>query len=408
METLSPLQNKQTAHTLFIDFVGYTRLSESGQVAVQRELAEIVLHTAPVRRNQDSSSLTTRRTGDGMMLVFLTTAEDAARCAVEIDAQVKQRSRALRETVGGPFRLRMGVHSGPVVRFDDQDGVELAGDGINIAQRVMDAGDDGHILVSSTTADALKERQPWSNWLHELGPCRVKHDEMVHLWNVHGAHPDGLPLGYEAVPRTVFASQEQSRRLLERDIERDRESNRAWGMGVAAKWATVGAGVGAMVLVGAMLTRNTPGAARDISSFSQKLSAAAKTRQSKDNARSDSSTSTAQGESPAPNAAQTTPSPNQQSAIPSGAEQSAEPPASSPTTETTGPSVDADVPDLTGLNAEEAKVKLENAGLVLGLPPGSGLPVGKVVGQNPPPGRSRVANGAVFITVSENELPDER
>jgi class 3 adenylate cyclase len=364
---------KQTAHTLFLDFVGYSRLTEAGQVAVQRELADMVASTRSVKRHRNSDQMAARRTGDGMMLAFLSSVDDAVDCAVELDSQIRQRAAALREIVGAPFRLRMGIHSGPVVRFVDSESTDLAGDGVNLAQRVMDAGDDGHILLSQQSAESLLGRAPWNQWLRDLGPCRVKHDELVHLWNLAGVRPDGLPLGNEAVPRTVFASQEQARRLLQRDEQRDRESNREWGTGVLVRVAVVSAAIGALVLTGVALTRKAPGAAQDLTRFTQRVEDAARTKRKQ---------------------AEAIPESNAVEGIPVAAPAEA------------AHRVDANVPDLTGLSTSAARQQVEALGLALrvdALQPTlarDGVRERCVSRQDPPPGRSMVANGVVFVSVA--------
>ena len=372
MSETNPPANKQTAHTLFVDFVGYSRLSEAGQVVVQRELAETTLSCRAVRRQAGTDRIATRRTGDGMMLAFLGSIDDALDCAVELDHSIRQRAQSLREAVGAPFRLRMGIHTGPVVRFDDQGASDLAGEGINLAQRVMDAGDDGHILLSQQSAALVVDSFPWNQWLRDLGPCRVKHEQLVHLWNLAGQHPDGLPLGNEAVPRTVFASQEQARQLLERDQVRDRESNRAWGAALFARIAVVGSLVGALLLAGFVISRKTPGAAEDLTRFTKQVGEAARAKRRP----------------------KTTDSPSEIAGIPVGAPREAL------------HRVDAQVPDLTGLAPQAARQAVEAVGLTLRIDARQprldrqGVAADRVTHQDPEPGRTMVANGEVFVSLT--------
>lgn len=373
-----PDNTKQTAHTLFLDFVGYSRLNEAGQVAVQRELADMVSNTRSFRKHADSDRMASRRTGDGMMLAFLSSVDEAVACAVELDNQIRHRAAHLRDSVGAPFRLRMGIHSGPVVRFADSNSSDLAGDGVNLAQRVMDAGDDGHILLSQQSAEMLLGRTPWNQWLRDLGPCRVKHDEMVHLWNLAGIHPDGLPLGNETVPRTVFASQEQARRLLERDKQRDVESNREWRTGVLVRVTVVSAAVGALVLVGVALTRKAPGAAQDLTRFTRRVEDAARAKR-------------------------------QQAGPPSTPQSIAGIPVAMPSEALHR--VDATVPDVTGLSPDAARKQVEAVGLTLRadgrrpLLPREGIREDCVSAQDPLPGRTMVANGIVYVSLAPGADP---
>ena len=137
----------EIAHLLLIDVVGYSKLLVNGQIEALEELSQIVRNTECFRAAEASGKLIRVPTGDGMALAFFHSPEEPARCALEI-------SRALR---GHPvIRLRMGVHSGPVNRVRDvNDKTNIAGSGINVAQRVMDCGDAGHILLSRHVADEI-------------------------------------------------------------------------------------------------------------------------------------------------------------------------------------------------------------------------------------------------------------
>src|SRR5205807_6292294 len=115
-------------------------------------------------------------TGDGMALVFQDRLEATVECALEI-------SRALKEHPTLP--LRMGVHSGPVSGvIDVNERANVAGAGINMAQRVMDCGDAGHILLSKRVAEDLEQYEHWQPLLHDLGTCEVKHDVRVGIVNL--------------------------------------------------------------------------------------------------------------------------------------------------------------------------------------------------------------------------------
>jgi TolB-like protein/class 3 adenylate cyclase len=168
----------EIAHVLFIDIVGYSKLSINDQHAAVEELNRIVRAAEQFQQAEAANRLIRIPTGDGMVLVFYTNPEAPVRCAVEI-------SRALREHPG--LQLRMGIHSGPVSGVVDvNERANLAGAGINMAKRVMDCGDAGHILVSKHVAEDLEEYEKWRPLLHDLGTCEVKHGmqvAIVNLWS---------------------------------------------------------------------------------------------------------------------------------------------------------------------------------------------------------------------------------
>ena len=167
----------EIAHVLFIDIVGYSKLSINQQRAVIDELTEVVRSSDQYQKAEAAERLIKIPTGDGMALVFYTSPEAPAQCALEI-------SRALKEHPSLP--LRMGVHSGPVSGVIDVNGqANLAGGGLNMAQRVMDCADAGHILVSKRAADDLGEYEKWRPLLHELGVCEVKHGVRVWIVNLY-------------------------------------------------------------------------------------------------------------------------------------------------------------------------------------------------------------------------------
>src|SRR2546430_2726473 len=167
----------EIAHVLFIDIVGYSKLSINDQHAAVEELNQIVRASEQFERAGAASRLIKIPTGDGMALVFYTSPEAPAQCAVEI-------SRALKEFPR--LQLRMGVHSGPVSGVIDVTGrANLAGAGLNIAQRVMECGDAGHILLSKHVAEDLEEYEQWRPLLHDLGTCEVKHGMRVAIANLY-------------------------------------------------------------------------------------------------------------------------------------------------------------------------------------------------------------------------------
>jgi tetratricopeptide (TPR) repeat protein/class 3 adenylate cyclase len=167
----------EMAHVLFMDIVAYSQLPMDEQTRLVGKLQQIVRSTTEFVRAQKRRQLLRLPTGDGMALVFFGNAEAPVRCAIEI-------SRALRDN--SELKLRMGVHTGPVQRVEDINANRnVAGGGINIAQRVMDCGDAGHILVSSTHAEVLGHVSSWSAMLHDLGEAEVKHGVRVHIYNLY-------------------------------------------------------------------------------------------------------------------------------------------------------------------------------------------------------------------------------
>src|SRR6266481_450348 len=167
----------EIAHVLFTDIVGYSKLSINQQQAAVDELTQIVRETPEFQKAEASRRLIKLPTGDGMALVFYTSPEAPAQCAVEISRALKDHPR---------LQLRMGVHSGPVSGvIDVTGGANLAGAGLNIAQRVMECGDAGHILLSKHVAEDLEEYEQWRPLLHDLGACEVKHGVRVTIVNLY-------------------------------------------------------------------------------------------------------------------------------------------------------------------------------------------------------------------------------
>src|SRR5213080_4398186 len=157
----------QIGHVLFMDLVGYSRLLLDEQRQYMEQLTEIVRRTEQVRSAKEAGKLIRLPVGDGMALVFFNSPEAPVRCAIEI-------SRALKDSPNIP--LRMGIHSGPVNEVQDvNDQTNVAGAGINIAQRVMDCGDAGHILLSKRVAEDLAQARFWRAYLHDLGEFEAKH-----------------------------------------------------------------------------------------------------------------------------------------------------------------------------------------------------------------------------------------
>jgi TolB-like protein/Tfp pilus assembly protein PilF len=183
----------EIAHVLFIDIVGYSKLLTDEQSESLQELNQIVRNTEAAREAEAAGKLTILPTGDGMALVFSRSVEEPVECALEI-------SRALRAQPSLP--VRMGIHSGPVHHVKDANEREnIAGVGINIAQRVMDCGDAGHILVSKRVADDLAQQRRWQPYLHELGDVEVKHGVVVSLVNLY-AETIGNPAPPSRIEKT--------------------------------------------------------------------------------------------------------------------------------------------------------------------------------------------------------------
>ena len=167
----------EIGHVLFIDLVGYSKLLIDEQKERLRELTDVVLATRQVGE-ATNEELVRLPTGDGMALVFRNSLEEPAQCALEI-------ARALKEHP--EIQVRMGIHSGPVSKVTDLNGrTNIAGAGINLAQRVMDCGDAGHILLSRHVVEDLAQYRQWSQRLHDLGECEVKHGIKLSLANLFG------------------------------------------------------------------------------------------------------------------------------------------------------------------------------------------------------------------------------
>ena len=165
------------AHVLFMDIVAYSKLPIDQQQKLLTELQEAVRNTRAFTRAHNDGKLISLPTGDGMALVFFDDPELPVRCAVQLSRTLRQHPEV---------KLRMGIHTGPVYRMADINAVRnVAGGGINIAQRVMDCGDAGHILVSYTVAELLNQISRWSDALRDLGETEVKHGVRLHIYNLY-------------------------------------------------------------------------------------------------------------------------------------------------------------------------------------------------------------------------------
>src|SRR5205823_987906 len=180
----------EIAHVLFIDVVGFTRLLVNEQGEQLNELNRIIRQTAAFQSAESAGKLVRLPSGDGMALAFFTQPEAPVKCALEI-------SEALKDRPG--LSVRMGIHSGPVSAVTDvNDQPVVAGTGINMAQRVMDCGDAGHILLSKRIADDLAQYTRWTPQLYDLGEVEVKHDVKIGIVNLYTGS-----LGNPAVPKKL-------------------------------------------------------------------------------------------------------------------------------------------------------------------------------------------------------------
>ena len=187
---LKPDLQLEIAYLLLIDVVGYSKLLVNEQIELLDKLNRLVRSTASFQAAESNNKLIRVPTGDGMALIFFRSPEEPARCAIEISEALKTHP---------DIQLRMGVHSGPINQVTDvNDRVNVAGAGINVAQRVMDCADAGHILLTKHVADDLAQYRHWQPYLHDLGEYEVKHGLRLHLVNLY---KDGL--GNAALPEKL-------------------------------------------------------------------------------------------------------------------------------------------------------------------------------------------------------------
>ena len=190
----------EIAHVLFIDIVGYSKLSINDQRAAIDELNQVVRTSEQFQKAEGAGRLIKIPTGDGMALVFYKSPEEPVECALEISRALKEHSK---------LQLRMGAHSGPVSGVIDVNGhANLAGTGLNVAQRVMGCADAGHILLSRHVAEDLEGYEQWRSLLHDLGFCEVKHGVKLQIVNLctdevgNRALPTKLRVQRQSVART--------------------------------------------------------------------------------------------------------------------------------------------------------------------------------------------------------------
>jgi adenylate cyclase len=187
----------EIVHVLFLDIVGYSKALTDEQQGLINRLNKAVRGSEEFQKAAAADRLITIPTGDGMALIFYNSPEQPVNCALEI-------SRALKTS---RLPIRMGVHSGPVSALTDlNDRTNAAGMGINIAQRVMDCGDTGHILLSKRVAEDLQQYGRWRPHLHDLGEVEVKHGERVHIFNFYTDDA-----GNSDLPKKVIGAAMESR-----------------------------------------------------------------------------------------------------------------------------------------------------------------------------------------------------
>ncbi|CAN5274105.1 hypothetical protein BH20VER2_BH20VER2_12220 [soil metagenome] len=234
-EQPEPNLKLEIAHVLLIDVVGYSKLLVNEQIDVLQKLNAIVRSTPHFRDAEASGKLMRLPTGDGMALLFFDSAEAPVECALEIARAAKDIPNLL---------LRMGAHSGPIKQVTDvNDRANFAGAGINLAQRVLDCGDAGHILLSRRLAEDLSSYLHWHPYLQDFGECEVKHGVKVHLFNLC---KDGL--GNPALPEKLRL---QRRRLakISGALKRSTSSSPARKRTFAVLGLLLAAAIGAAVFL---------------------------------------------------------------------------------------------------------------------------------------------------------------
>jgi len=229
----------EIGHVLFIDIVGYSKLLITEQSERLETLKKIVRGTEQFRIAEAEGKLVRLPTGDGGALVFRMSPEAPVLCALEISKALKNHPE---------LHVRMGIHSGPVNEVTDlNEQANIAGAGINIAQRVMDCGDAGHILLSRHVAEDLEHYPRWRSDLHELGECEVKHGVRVSVVNLYTAE-----LGNPQVPEKLRNAQQLAAQAQTAPITRAKRS--FVGLGIfAASFLLISLAIAALIFVPAIL-----------------------------------------------------------------------------------------------------------------------------------------------------------
>src|SRR4051812_40152717 len=220
----------EIAYVLFVDIVGYSKLLINEQKNLLELLNRVVRETEQFRKAETSHRLITIPTGDGMALVFYNTPEAPVKCALEISGGAQAHPE---------LQLRMGVHSGAVSGVIDVSGrANIAGAGINIAQRVMDCGDAGHILLSKHVAEDLEQLGEWKNRIHNLGEIEVKHGARVSVVNLYTDE-----LGNPQVPQKFLQARHKSATPVIRE-----KSNKSWIVAAVAAIIIAALAAGAFLM----------------------------------------------------------------------------------------------------------------------------------------------------------------
>ena len=212
MAETQPDPRLEIAHVLFMDIVGFSKSLINEQSETLRQLNQVVRDTAQVKAAEAAGRLIRIPTGGGMALGFFTTPDAPLRSAIEI-------SQALKSLPNIP--VRMGINSGPVDEIVDvNERSNLAGTGITMAQRVMDCGDAGHILLSKRSADDLAQYGRWRPHLHELGQCELKHGVRLDVVNFHSNEAGNPALPGETEKRKGDRDVSQIEKFDRRDTNR--------------------------------------------------------------------------------------------------------------------------------------------------------------------------------------------
>ena len=201
-------QEFKIGHVLFIDIVGYSKFSIEEQREAVEKLSRTVRATEQFCAADETGQLVSLPAGDGMALVFSNTVEAPVQCALEIARKLKCHPE---------LPVRMGIHSGPVSDVRDvNEQSNIAGAGINVAQRVMEHGDAGHILLSKHVADDLEEYQNWRPHLHDLGECEIKHGKKLSLVNLYNTEVGNaeVPTNFQQPKDAQHAVTLQAKRAL--------------------------------------------------------------------------------------------------------------------------------------------------------------------------------------------------
>ncbi|HKQ38119.1 MAG TPA: adenylate/guanylate cyclase domain-containing protein [Verrucomicrobiae bacterium] len=247
----------EIAYVLFIDIVGYSKLKTAEQHRLVELLNQIVRGSEHFRKAEANHRIVTVPSGDGMALVFYNTPEAPVECALEISNVLKEHP---------DLNLRMGIHSGPVSGVIDVRGhANVAGAGINMAQRVMDCGDAGHILISKHLAEDLEQYGNWKRHLHDLGEIEVKHAARVSVVNFYTeelGNPE-LPQKFRSARKTSLVARRnagEGAAGLSNDFEPRETHPKSWMVPVAVVLLS------ALIVGGLLLSRNRAPSATDASS----------------------------------------------------------------------------------------------------------------------------------------------